>query len=237
MSKVIVIGSCNTDMVVKSARLPLPGETIIGGEFLMNAGGKGANQAVAVARLGGVVSFIAKVGDDLFGNRSLALFEKEGINSKSIYIDKHTPSGVALITVDDGGENSIVVAPGANSNLSIEEIESAKEDITSSDILLMQLEIPMAVVVYAAKIAYQCGVKVVLDPAPAQTIPEELLNRLYLITPNKGEAELLTGVKITDSESAKEAAKAIADRGVENVIITLGSKGSLIYSGGGVYFC
>lgn len=232
MKKITVIGSCNTDMVVKSNKLPLPGETIVGGSFFMNAGGKGANQAVATARLGVPTVFITKTGNDMFGRQSLSLFEKEGINVDYIVSDMNNPSGVALIMVDERGENSIVVAPGANAQLSEEDILRAKAEIATSEVLLMQLEIPMKTVEEAANIAYSNGVKVVLNPAPAQIISTELLKKLYLITPNRGEAELLTGIKIVDWNSAKEAAKVIADKGVDHVIITLGPKGSLIYSEG-----
>lgn len=229
MKKITVVGSCNTDMVVKSNKLPLPGETIVGGNFLMNAGGKGANQAIATARLGVQTTFVTKTGNDMFGKQSVSLFENEGINVDYINSDFKNPSGVALIMVDDRGENSIVVAPGANAELNEEDIKKASKEIATSDILLMQLEIPMKSVVAAAEIAHQHGVKIILNPAPAQTIPSDLLSKLYLITPNRVEAELLTGIKITDLKTAKEAAKAIANDGVDNVIITLGAKGSLIY--------
>lgn len=232
MKKIIVIGSCNTDMVVRTSRLPMPGETVIGGTFLMNAGGKGANQAIAAARSGVSTTFVTKVGNDMFGKQSFALFEKEGINVDYISFDEKEASGVALITVDEHAENCIVVAPGANGNLNQEDIARAKEEIESSEYLLMQLEIPMKSVEYAADIAYKAGVKVILNPAPAQVISSELLRKLYLITPNQVEAELLTGIKIVDLPSAVEAAKLIVARGARNVIITLGSKGSLICQGG-----
>lgn len=212
----------------------MPGETVIGGTFLMNAGGKGANQAIAAARSGVSTTFVTKVGNDMFGKQSFALFEKEGINVDYISFDEKEASGVALITVDEHAENCIVVAPGANGNLNQEDIARAKEEIESSEYLLMQLEIPMKSVEYAADIAYKAGVKVILNPAPAQVISSELLRKLYLITPNQVEAELLTGIKIVDLPSAAEAAKLIVARGARNVIITLGSKGSLICQGGEV---
>ena len=212
----------------------MPGETVIGGTFLMNAGGKGANQAIAAVRSGVSTTFVTKVGNDMFGKQSFALFEKEGINVDYISFDEKEASGVALITVDEHAENCIVVAPGANGNLNQEDIARAKEEIESSEYLLMQLEIPMKSVEYAADIAYKAGVKVILNPAPAQVISSELLRKLYLITPNQVEAELLTGIKIVDLPSAAEAAKLIVARGARNVIITLGSKGSLICQGGEV---
>lgn len=232
MKKVTVVGSSNTDMVVKSGRLPLPGETIVGDSFLMNAGGKGANQAVAIARLGIPTTFVARIGNDMFGQESKVIFENEGINVKYVCTDEENPSGVALITVDEHGENSIVVAAGANAKLSVDDIEMATKEIESSNYLLMQLEIPMQAVEAAANIAHTSGVKIVLNPAPAQYISCDLLEKLYIITPNRGEAELLTGIKILDIETAKEAAMEIIRKGVQNVIITLGSIGSLVCENG-----
>lgn len=228
MKKIVVIGSSNTDMVIKSDKLPNPGETILGGEFLLNPGGKGANQAVTAARLGGKVTFIAKIGSDAFGKNSIGLYSSEGINTEFIFSDPEKPSGIALINVNESGENSIVVAPGANGLLSVEDIEKAKCEIESADILLMQLEIPLSVVEHSAKLAYDKGVKVILNPAPASELPDSLLECLYIITPNKNEAEALSGIKITDIESAKKAAAVIRERGVDTVIITMGELGAII---------
>lgn len=235
MKKIVVIGSCNTDMVIKADRLPVPGETVLGGTFLMNSGGKGANQAVAVARQGGKVILISKTGNDIFGRQSVELYNSEGINTDYIFSDPVKPSGVALITVDALGENCIVVASGANASLSPEDIEKAKDVIISADILLMQLEIPLETVEYAAAIAAKNEVKVILNPAPAQSIPLSLMQNLYMITPNKTEAELLSGIKVIDLESAKRAADIIAEKGVKNVVITLGSEGSLLRQDGSFY--
>ena len=216
MSKnIIVIGSCNTDMVIKADRLPVPGETIIGGSFMMNPGGKGANQAVAAARLNGNVHFIAKTGNDLFGKRSIEQYEDEGIHVENIYSDPTLPSGVALIMVDMNGENSIAIASGANGSLSPEDIRKAQLTIEKGNILLMQLEIPIETVEYAAQIASEQGIKVILQ-------------NLYMIIPNETEAEILYGVKVTDWESARKAADIISAKGVDIVVITLGSKGALI---------
>jgi len=226
--KIVVIGSCNTDMVVKSDRLPVPGETVLGGAFMMNPGGKGANQAVAVARLQGNVTFISKTGNDLFGRQSIEMYGDENINTDYIFSDPNLPSGVALIMVDTNGENCIVVASGANGSLSPHDIDKAKHIIESADILLMQLEIPMDTVEYAAKLAHQKGIKVILNPAPAAFLSNELLECLYAIVPNKTEAEMLSGIKVTDWNSAKKAAEIISAKGVELVVITLGSKGALI---------
>ncbi|HQB27448.1 MAG TPA: ribokinase [Paludibacter sp.] len=229
--KIVVIGSCNTDMVVKTNRLPIPGETVLGGAFMINPGGKGANQAVAIARLGGNVTFISKTGNDLFGKQSIERYKEERINTDFIFSDKDLPSGVALITVDTHGENCIVVASGANGSLSPKDIEKARNVIENADILLMQLEVPMDTVEYAAKLAHEKGIKVVLNPAPAAFLSNELLKCLYAIIPNKTEAEMLSGIKVSDLETAKQAADIIAAKGVDKVVITLGSKGALIKDG------
>ncbi|OJX92131.1 MAG: ribokinase [Paludibacter sp. 47-17] len=229
--KIVVVGSCNTDMVVKSDRLPVPGETVLGGAFMMNPGGKGANQAVAIARMGGHVTFISKTGNDLFGRQSVEMYGDEKINTDYIFSDPNLPSGVALIMVDRNGENCIVVASGANGSLSPKDIEKARNVIESADILLMQLEVPMDTVEYAAKLAHEKGIKVVLNPAPATFLSNELLKCLYAIIPNKTEAEMLSGIKVSDLETAKQAADIIAAKGVDVVVITLGSKGSLIKDG------
>ena len=230
--QILVVGSTNTDMVIKAAHLPRPGETILGGTFFMNPGGKGANQAVAIARLGAPVTFICKTGTDIFGHQSQQLFEAEGINTSYVFSDPQNPSGVALISVDDKAENCIVVASGANANLTPEDLKKAEEAIDQCDIVLLQLEIPMETVEYVAKIASEKGKKVILNPAPAQPLSAKLLSHLYLITPNETEAEMISGVKITDEASANEAAQVLSEKGVQNVIITLGSKGALVYSNG-----
>lgn len=230
--QILVVGSTNTDMVIKATHLPRPGETILGGTFFMNPGGKGANQAVAIARLGAPITFICKTGTDIFGHQSKQLFESEGINTSYIFSDLVNPSGVALISVDDNAENCIVVASGANANLTPEDLKKAEEAIDQCDIVLLQLEIPIETVEYVAKVASEKGKKVILNPAPAQPLSAELLSHLYLITPNETEAEMISGVKITDEASANEAARVLAEKGVQNVIITLGSKGALLCSEG-----
>lgn len=230
--QILVVGSSNTDMVIKAAHLPRPGETILGGTFFMNPGGKGANQAVAIARLGGPVTFICKTGSDIFGHQSQQLFEEEGINTSYIFSDPEHPSGVALITVDEQAENCIVVASGANANLLPSDLEKAEEAIEQADLVLMQLEVPMETVRFVADMAWEKRKKVILNPAPAHPLSAELLRRLYLITPNETEAEMISGVKITDESSAIEAARVLSGMGVQNVIITLGSKGALLYSDG-----
>ncbi len=230
--KIIIVGSCNTDMVIKADRLPVPGETVIGGTFFMNPGGKGANQAVAAARMGGKVSFISKTGNDVFGKQSVELYNSEGINTNFIFSDPKNPSGIALITVDANGENCIVVASGANAALSCSDIESAKSEIESAEIILMQLEIPIETVEYVAELAKRKSIKVILNPAPARAMSDKLLKSLFIITPNKSEAEILSGIKVDDLEKAKMAADVIHAKGAKNVIITLGALGSLIKENG-----
>jgi len=230
MTKILVIGSSNTDMVIKTKKLPAPGETILGGKFLMNPGGKGANQAVAAARLGGKVRFITKRGNDLFGNQTVGLLMREGIDTEYIVKDAELPSGVALITVDDNGENSIVVAPGSNGNLLKEDIPMSIFKTEKTEILLLQLEIPIETVEYSAIAATEHNIKVILNPAPACQLSGRLLNHVWLITPNETEAEILTGVTITDMASVKRAAKIINQAGVKNVIITMGESGAFVMS-------
>lgn len=226
MSKIVVIGSSNTDMVVKTNKFPVPGETILGGEFFMFSGGKGANQAVAAARMGSKVTLVCKTGNDIFGQRSVEEFEKEGIVTNYIDKDAEKASGTALILVDANGENEIVVASGANEKLSETDVEAALHAITDTDVILLQLEIPVAIVLYAAKKGFELGKKVILNPAPAQKLPEELFGFLYLITPNETEAEILTGIKVTDRNSAAKAAEKLIALGVKNAIITMGSEGA-----------
>ena len=230
-NRITVIGSTNTDMVIKTSKLPLPGETILGGDFLMNPGGKGANQAVAAARLNGNVTLIAKTGEDLFGLQTKKLFQSEKLNSDYLFSDPDSPSGIALITVDEHGENCIVVAPGANAQLTPADIDMARSAILEAEIVLMQLEIPLETVIYAAAIAFEAGKKVILNPAPAQPLPDTLLKKLYLITPNETEAELLTGIPVSDLTTAEKAAIALLKKGVQTVVITLGNKGALLVTG------
>ncbi|MCD7901038.1 MAG: ribokinase [Bacteroides sp.] len=228
--KILVVGSSNTDMVIQTDHLPRPGETVIGGQFFMNPGGKGANQAVAIARLGGNITFVCKTGSDIFGHQAHQLFEEEGINTSFVFSDSKNPSGVALITVDSHAENCIAVASGANMKLSPADLERAKEAIEQADAILMQLEIPIETVEYVAKTANEQGKKVILNPAPAQPLSENLLRNLYLITLNETEAEMISGITITDDESAIQAARKIAELGVDNIVITLGARGALVYN-------
>jgi len=227
---IIVVGSSNTDMVIQTNKFPVPGETLLGGKFFMFPGGKGANQAVAAARLGGLVTFIAKVGHDIFGEQALQQFQKEGIRTDFIISDPSNPSGVALITVDAKGENTIVVAQGANGALTTEDIQKANKEFENTSIVLMQLEIPLEAVLHTAKLATQHGKKVILNPAPARQLPDALLKELFIITPNESETETLLGIEITDMNAVHVAAKQLHEKGVTHVIITLGSEGAYLYN-------
>ena len=227
---IVVLGSSNTDMIIKAPRIPRPGETILGGAFQTAAGGKGANQAVAAARAGGKVSLIACIGDDMFGRQALEGFKKDQIDIQFVRIDASAPSGVALIMVDEQGENSIAVASGANAKLSADDAGAARSVITNADVLLMQLETPVETVITAAKMAADEGVRVLLNPAPAQKLPQELLKNISIITPNETEAELLTGIKVIDEESAAEAAHSLQNLGPQIVLITLGAMGVFVLS-------
>ena len=226
MAEIVVVGSSNTDMVVRVPHLPAPGETVLGGSFLMAAGGKGANQAVAAARLGAQVKLVARVGQDVFGEAALLGLEREGIDTQHISVDLETASGVALITVDDTGENSIAVAPGANRRLSPTDVQRAQAAILDADVLLLQLEVPLETVQMAAELAHQAGVRVILNPAPApgSPLPPALLVCVDVLTPNEKEAGDLTGAP----DSLGQAARRLLDMGVEAVVITLGARGALI---------
>ena len=227
MKKIVVLGSTNTDMVIRGRKIPVPGETVSGGTFMMNPGGKGANQAVAVARLAakrGACTFIAKVGDDLFGRDTAARMKKDGI-AAHLVIDHKEPSGTALILVDAKGQNVISVALGANGTLSPKDVTPFRKEIERAAALVMQLETPVETVSWAAKVAHDAGVPVILNPAPAQKLPKSLYRLVDWITPNETEAELMTGVKVTDAVSAAKATAALMKCGVGHVIITMGTKG------------
>lgn len=199
--------------------------------FFHESGGKGANQAVAVARLGGRVTFVCKTGSDIFGHQACQIFMEEGIDASFVFSDTKNPSGVALITVDDRAENCIVVAPGANAHLTVEDLHRSVRAIEAADIVLLQLEIPMETVEEAAVMAHRLGKKVVLNPAPASELSSRLLGSLFAITPNETEAEKISGIRITDEASAEYAARRIASMGVRNVIVTLGVRGALVFDG------
>ena len=228
---IYVIGSINTDMVAMTDHLPTPGETVMGGEFMMTAGGKGANQAVAAARLDGDVTMVGRLGADIFGDQSVARLKAEKINCDFISRDSAAASGVALISVDGEGENHIVVAPGANNTLHIDTIDTALSSLPENAIVLMQLEIPIETVAHVISFAKDSNRKVILDPAPARELPENFLDGLFLITPNETEATHLSGIEVIDQNSAKTAAKKLLQTGAQNVAITMGADGVLLASG------
>lgn len=232
--KIIVVGSSNTDMVIRTDRMPRPGETVLGGNFMMNQGGKGANQAVAAAKLGGNTMFVAKVGNDIFGTQTIELLKQVNIDTTHVGISADLPSGVALINVDASGENSIAVASGANAALTPADIDAAEADIAQAALVIMQLETPVETVARAAEVAKRHGVTVILNPAPAPKtpLPASLLANVDIIIPNKTEAEAISGIAITDSASEDAAIRAIHAMGVKTVIFTLGSKGALICENG-----
>ena len=227
-NSILVVGSSNTDMIIKLERIPKPGETIIGGEFASAAGGKGANQAVGAARAGGAVTLIARVGQDMFGEKAVAGFVADGINVDYVVRDRTSPSGVALIFVGQNGENSIAVASGANARLTPADVRKAKGAFRKANVLLLQLETPLDTVQAAAELAAAAGVRVILNPAPARSLPDKLLRRVFLLTPNESEAELLTGVAVENAAGAVQAAEALLARGAQNVIITLGARGAWV---------
>ncbi len=228
--KILVIGSANMDMVIQTGHFPKPGETIIGGNFSLIPGGKGANQAVAAARLGGLVCLITQLGTDVFGKSNLENFKKEGIDTSQISQNPHQPSGVALITVDRQGENTIIVAPGANHHIREEDIQAAEKHFMEAEVILIQLEIPLTAVLASLQMAKKFEKKLILNPAPATDLGPEYYEGLYMMTPNETEAELLTGIKITDERSAKAASTILVSKGVSNVILTLGASGAYVYT-------
>jgi len=228
--RIVVLGSANTDMIVKLDRIPKPGETVIGGEFSTAPGGKGANQAVAAARAGGSVAFVGRVGADDLGAAAIEGYVRDGIGIEHVLRDPAAPSGVALIFVDKNGENSIAVASGANARISSDDIRRAEKGIAEAAILLMQLEIPLDAVRTAAEIAHKHGVRVILNPAPARQLDDNFLRLVSILTPNETETEILTGMKVEDEAGAAQAAEALRQKGVETVIITLGSRGAFVSS-------
>jgi ribokinase len=230
--KIVVIGSSNTDMVIKVSSLPGAGETVLGGEFHMVNGGKGANQAIAAARAGGEVVFLASIGNDSFGQRSIEVLEKEGIDISRIKIQEKEPSGVALINVSDSGENSISVAPGANSFLLPDDIEEARSVIEGADIVLIQLEIPLETVYTSIRIASESHIPVILNPAPARQLDFDMLKLVSVITPNKHELAIIASSKNNDP-GYERLIKRLQGTGLNNIVVTLGEDG-VIFSGNGL---
>ena len=225
MNKILVIGSTNIDMIACVKHLPRPGGEA---RFMQSNGGKGANQAVAAARLGGDVAFVSCLGDDAGAAALRQQFAADGINTEALFTAKDTPTGTALIFVSQDGENCIAVAPGANHSLTCEAIDAVADRIAGAEYLLVQLEIPMETVACAIEKAYAAGTRVVLNPAPAMPLADELLRKVYLITPNRTESETLTGIPVHTVQDASKAAGTLLAKGVGNVIVTLGSEGALI---------
>jgi ribokinase len=233
LASVVVVGSSNTDMILRVHQVPRPGETLLGGEFSTAPGGKGANQAVAAARAGGRVTFVARLGRDHLGDAALAGFRKEGMALSHVVRDGRRPSGVALIFVGADGENSIGVAGGANQGLSVDDVRRARGAISKARVLLLQLETPLEAVEAAARAGRESGVTVILNPAPACPLSDRLLRQVSMLTPNETEASLLSGLPVTDAASAERAARVLLGRGVETVLITLGAKGALVATADG----
>lgn len=229
-ARISVVGSLNMDLVVRSPHFPQPGETIFGSDFETIPGGKGANQAVAAARLGGQVSMVGRVGDDAFADALVDNLASAGVDSSFVLRDERAASGVALIVVDDNGENSIVVASGANMQLREADVESAEQVIAASDILILQLEVPLPVVTRAAQIAQAHQVTVVLNPAPAQELPPELFELVDVLVPNESETALLTRLPIGSQVELEKAAKKLLSSGIRSVVITLGGRGAFLAS-------
>jgi len=232
MSRVLVAGSSNTDMIIRVPRIPRPGETILGGTFAVAGGGKGANQAVAAARAGGRVTFVARVGDDIFGERALAGFESDGLDTRFVLRTPGTASGVALINVDERGENSISVASGANALLSPDDIARARGALAEADTVLLQLESPLETVAAAVRMAAEARVHVILNPAPARPLDDALLRGVTVLTPNEHEAAILTGMPVGNEGEARLAATRLRARGPEIVVVTLGAKGVFVWAPG-----
>ena len=229
---IVVAGSANTDLIVNVPHLPRPGETVLGGDFVVAGGGKGANQAVAAARAGGAVEFVARLGRDAFGDAQVAAWARDSIGTRFVVRDDQAPSGVALIFVDQAAENVIAVAPGANDRLTPEDIDQAMESVAAASILMLQLEIPMETVLHAARKARAAGVRVLLNPAPARPLSPELLRNVSILTPNRTEAEILTGIPVVDEASAYKAARHLLALGPEAVVITLGGEGACVVTSG-----
>lgn len=230
MGTIVVVGSSNIDMVIYSSTLPKPGETVLGGEFLMNPGGKGANQAVAAAKLGDNIIFLTSVGDDIFGTESLANFDSVGIDTSNVKVVNGVATGTALILVDSKGENCISVASGANNHLYISDIEKASAIFVEATHALFQLETPLETVIAGLKTAKSNNCKTILNPAPAQSLSDEILSNVDYITPNETEAEILTGIEVINLASARKAASILRGKGIQTVIITMGKNGAYVLS-------
>lgn len=225
---ITIVGSFMTDLMSRTPRMPVPGETVCGGPFKMGPGGKGSNQAVAAARLGAKVQVIVRLGTDIFGDQALENLIKERVDTTYVIRDSKSHTGAALIAVDDTGENMIIIAPGVNNNLSVNDVKHAKEAIYNSDVLLTQLEIPLESVDAALRIAKSHNVNTILNPAPARKLIRDMLSQVDILTPNRTEAGMLTEINISDEATAKKAAYKLINEGVGAVVFTLGKEGTLI---------
>jgi ribokinase len=223
---VIIFGSMNMDLVARTPSLPIPGETLLGYSFATIPGGKGANQAVAVARLNIPSVMVGRVGDDGFGQALRTSLQGHGVDTSDVLVDRDTPSGVAMIAVDDHSENQIIVIPGANGQVGAIEVDRVIHRLPGAAALLLQFEIPLPAVVAAAQAAHQAGVRVILDPAPARSdIPADLYSFVDIITPNAVEAAQLVGFPVNDPTTAAQAATVLQQRGVKTAVVKLGANG------------
>jgi ribokinase len=228
MPDILVIGSLNADLVVRAPRFPAPGETISGEDLSIIPGGKGANQAVAVSRQGVTVAMVGRVGSDSFGPTLIQNLQKNKVDTSHVLTDE-SATGTAIIVVDADGQNSIVLSPGANGKVTPADLDSVS--FQDAEVLLLQLEIPLETVIHAASLARQNGLRVVLNPAPAQPLPDSLLADVDILVPNESELQLLSGQPVTDTDSAKAAAQTLIEKGIKTVVVTLGANGALLVTG------
>lgn len=233
---IIVVGSINTDLILQCEHLPVPGETILSGDMQTAGGGKGANQAVAAARLEASTAMVGMVGMDAYGNQHIASFKRDGLNTKFVFRTPDAPSGTAIILLDKIGQNSIVVSPGANARLSEKEIAEASELFIPGNILVMQMEIPMETVIFSARLAKQRGMPVILNPAPAQSLPEALMGNIDYLIVNETEMEIISGCSMENEDEALLYTRKWIEKGIRGVVLTLGSKGAWFVSGEEEFF-
>jgi ribokinase len=233
MDKILVIGSYNVGLTVFGPSIPKAGQTILGNQFDMGPGGKGSNQAICIARLGGKITFLARIGDDIFGKDAMSLFKREGIDTSYINVDSSTSTGAGIIFVDKDCHNAIGVAPGANYKLTPEHIDKAASLFKQTKFLLMQLETPLETVYHAIEKAKKSGCTVILNPAPAQKLDAKYLSMVDILTPNESEAEILTDIPVKDFDGASKAAKALIAQGAKSVIVTMGAQGCLYITSAG----
>jgi ribokinase len=231
--KVLVIGSSNTEMIFQAPAIPAAGEIVLGSSFSMSPGGRGLNQAIAAARAGGEVVYIGRTGNDLFGEQIIQVLQQDNIDTSYVIRDKTMASGISSIVVDAHGESGITITPGANINLSDQDILKTSSVISSAEIVLLQLDIPIETVRFAADLAGSSGARIILNPTPALPVSDELLKSISILTPSASQAEILTGITITDERSAELAGRILLERGLSRVIITLRSKGAMVIDNGG----